>query len=164
MAYQSTVDSYDNAGDITNRVWKNPSGTVERTQTLSWDARGRLHAVTERDANTNGYNWAAIYDALNQRLQTTVVLVSNGVASTAPPQAINSYFDPQVEFLELGVACGGQTVWKLYGPDLNGKYGGLNGTGGFDASSLGNQFNPTISDVRGNILAEVTNGVVSWNP
>ncbi len=62
VAYQSTVDSYDGAGDITNRVWKNPSGTVERTQTLSWDARGRLHAVTERDANNSGYNWTAVYD------------------------------------------------------------------------------------------------------
>ena len=165
MAYQSTVDGYDGAGDITNRVWKNPNGTVERTQTLSWDARGRLHAVSERDANTNGYNWSAVYDALNRRLQTTVVLVSNGIASTAPPLVINSYFDPQVEFLELGVVYGNQTVWKLYGPDLNGKYGGLNGTGGLDAvSPYLTLFNPVISDFRGNILAEVTNGVVSWNP
>jgi hypothetical protein len=84
--------------------------------------------------------------------QTTTVLVSNGVASTAPPQTINSYFDPQVEFLELGVSYGNQTVWKLYGPDLNGKYGGLNGTGGLDGvSPYLNQFYPTISDFRGNI-------------
>jgi RHS repeat-associated protein len=164
MAYQSTVDSYDSAGDITNRVWKNPSGTVERTQTLSWDARGRLHAVTERDASNSGYNWSAVYDALNRRLQTTTVLVSNGVASTAPPLVINSYYDPQVEFLELGVSYGNQTVWKLYGPDLNGKYGGLNGTGGFDAvSPYLNLFYPTISDARGDILGEVVNNAVSWN-
>jgi RHS repeat-associated protein len=163
LAYQTTADSYDNAGNITNRVWKNPSGIAERTQTLSWDARGRLHAVTERDASNSGYNWSAVYDPLNRRLQTTTVLVTNGVASTAPAQTINSYFDPQVEFLELGVSYGNQTVWKLYGPDLNGKYGGLNGTGGLDGvSPYLNLFNPVISDFRGNILAEITNGVVSW--
>jgi RHS repeat-associated protein len=165
IAYQATVDSYDAAGDITNRVWRSPNGTLDRTQTLSWDARGRLHSVTERDANNSGYNWSAVYDSLNRRLQTTTVLVTNGVASTAPPQTINSYFDPKVEFLELGVSYGSQMVWKLYGPDLNGKYGGLNGTGAFDAvSPYLNLFNPVLSDFRGNILGEVTNGAVSWNP
>jgi RHS repeat-associated protein len=165
LAYQTTADSYDNAGNITNRVWKNPSGIAERTQTLSWDARGRLHQVIDRDTNSSGYNWSAVYDPLNRRLSTTTVLVTNGVASTAPPQTINSYFDPQVEFLELGVSYGDQTVWKLYGPDLDGTYGGMNGTGGLDGvSPYLNLFNPTISDFRGNILAEVTNGVVSWNP
>jgi hypothetical protein len=29
------------------------------------------------------------------------------------PNAINSYFDPQVEFLELGVSYGTQIEWKL---------------------------------------------------
>ena len=165
VAFEATVDSYDSQGNITNRVWKNPSGTVERTQTLSWDALGRLHAVVQRDASNSGYNWSAVYDALNRRLQTTTVLVSNGVASTAPPQSIGSYFDPQVEFLELGASSGDQTVWKLYGPDLDGTYGGENGTGGLDGvSPYLNTFNPVISDERGNILAEVTNGVVSWNP
>ncbi|MGA2279196.1 MAG: glycohydrolase toxin TNT-related protein [Verrucomicrobiota bacterium] len=165
LAYQTTADSYDSAGNITNRVWKNPSGTVERTQTLSWDARGRLHAVTDRDTNNSGYNWSTVYDPLNRRLQTTTVLVSNGVASTAPPQTINSYFDPQVEFLELGISYGNQTIWKLYGPDQNGTYGGLNGAGGLDSvSPYLNSFNPLISDFRGNILAEITNGMPSWIP
>ncbi len=165
VAYESTADSYDSAGEITNRVWKNPSGTVERTQTLSWDARGRLHAVTERDASNSGYNWSAVYDGLNRRLSTTTVLVTNGVASTAPPQVLDSYFDPQVEFLQLGVAANNQTVWKLYGPDMNGKYGGMNGVGGLEAvSPYLDLFNPVISDSRGDILAEVTNNAVSWNP
>src|SRR5208283_1399981 len=49
--------------------------------------------------------------------------------------------------------------------DLNGKYGGENGTGGLDAvSPYFSEFNPVISDARGNILAEVTNGVVAWTP
>jgi len=165
LAYQAATDTYDNAGNITNRVWKNPSGTVERTQTLSWDARGRLHAVTQRDANTNGYNWTATYDGLNRRISTTSILVTNGIAFTNFPTTINSYFDPQVEFLELGVTYGIKTEWKLYGPDLNGVYGGMNGTGGFEAvSPYLNWFEPTISDFRGNILGVVTNGVAQWNP
>jgi len=165
IAYQATVDSYDYAGNITNRIWKNPAGAVERTQTLSWDARGRLHQVTERGTNNSGYNWTATYDGLNRRLSTTSVLVTNGVALTNSPTTIGEYYDPQVEFLEVGVSYGTNTEWKLYGPDMNGKYGGLNGTGGFDAASEGsNLFSPTISDMRGNILAVVTNGVAAWNP
>jgi RHS repeat-associated protein len=63
------------------------------------------------------------------------------------------------------VAYGDTTEWKLYGPDLNGVYGGLSGTGGFDGvSPLLNLFYPVISDYRGNILAVATNGGVSWNP
>ena len=27
----------------------------------------------------------------------------------------------------------GGKIWKLYGPDLNGEYGGLNGVGGLEA-------------------------------
>lgn len=153
IAYQTTVDGYDSQGFVTNRIWKNPSGTVQRTQTLSWDAFGRLLAVADRDTNNSGFNWSAVYDALNRRLQTTTVLVSNGVASTAPAQSVNSYFDPQAEFLELGVSTPNQSVWKLYGG------GELAGT-----SPYLNQFYPTIADARGNIVGEITNGIVSWNP
>jgi RHS repeat-associated protein len=164
-SYQAATDTYDAAGNITNRVWLNPSGGVDRTQTLSWDARGRLHAVTERDASNSGYNWSATYDGLNRRLSTTSVLVTNGVAFNSAPTTINSYYDPQVEFLELGVSYGTTTEFKLYGPDLNGVYGGLNGIGGLDAvSPILNLFEPTLSDERGNILGVITNGVMSWNP
>jgi len=165
IAYQATADSYDSAGNITTRVWKSPNGTVDRTQTLSWDARGRLHKVSERDSSNSGYDWTATYDGLNRRLSTATVSITNGVTLNLQPSNINQYYDPQVEFLELGVSYGLQTVWKLYGPDLNGRYGGLNGTGGFDAvSPYLNFFNPLISDFRGNVLAEITNGIVSWIP
>lgn len=80
---------------------------------LSWDERGRLRTVTERDAKTNGYNWTATDDGLNRRLSTTSILVTNGVAFANLPTTINSYFDPQVEFLELGVSHGITTEWKL---------------------------------------------------
>jgi RHS repeat-associated protein len=165
LAYQTTADTYDSAGNVTLRIWKNPNGTANRTQTLSWDARGRLHKVSERDGSNSGYDWTATYDGLNRRLSTASVSISNGVTLNLQPSTINQYYDPQVEFLELGVSYGINTVWKLYGPDLNGRYGGLNGTGGFDAvSPYLNLFNPLISDFRGNILAEITNGVVSWIP
>jgi YD repeat-containing protein len=71
VAYQAATDTCDNAGNITNRTWRDPTNGVERAQTLSWDARGRLHAVTERDAKNSGYNWTAVYDALNRRISTT---------------------------------------------------------------------------------------------
>jgi RHS repeat-associated protein len=164
IAYQTTGDTFDNAGNITQRVWRNPNGTTNKIQTLSWDARGRLHSVTERDASNSGYNWTAVYDAFSRRLSTTAILVSNGVvAAPSSPVVINQYYDPLYEFLELGVAHDGKTEWKLYGPDLNGQYGGLNGTGGFEGfSPYLNIFTPVISDARGNILGEVTNGVVTW--
>lgn len=164
LAYQATADTFDSAGNITQRIWKNPNGTTNLIQTLSWDARGRLHGVTNRDTSNSGYNWSAVYDPLNRRIQTTTVLVSNSIPYSVPPTVINSYYDPQVEFLELGVQYGFSQEWKLYGPDSNGKYGGLNGTGGFDGVSPGlDLFYPTIADERGDILAQVTNGVVAWN-
>ncbi len=165
IAYNTTADSFDSAGNITQRIWTNPNGTTNRIQTLSWDARGRLHKVSERDGSNSGYDWTATYDGLNRRLQTTTLSVSNSIALNVQPATINSYYDPQVEFLELGVAYGTKSEWKLYGPDLDGQYGGLNGTGGLEGvSPYLNLFNPVISDYRGNILAEVTNGVVSWIP
>ena len=165
IAYQTTADTFDNAGNITKRIWKSASGKTNLIQTLSWDARGRLHAITQLDTNNNGYTWSAIYDGLNRRLSTTSILMSNGVALSATPITINSYFDPQVEFLELGVSYGITTEWKLYGPSLNGKYGGMNGVGGLDAvSPYLNLFNPLLSDCRGNIMGVITNGVLTWNP
>ena len=165
IAYQKTTDTFDGAGNITQIVWRNASGTTNRTQTISWDARGRLHSVTERDNLTNGQNFTVVYDALGRRLQTTQIVVSNSVALTNLPVVVNHYFDPLHEFLELGVAENSPTTaWKLMGPDLNGKHGGMNGTGGFDGVSSGiGPFYPTISDFNGNVIGVVTNWAVSWN-
>jgi len=175
---QVTFDTYDGSGNITNRVYRNATGETNRTQFLSWDAEGRLRLVMERNTNNYGFNWSAVYDGLGRRLSTTTMLVSNGVPSSVLPQTLSSFFDPQSDFLELGVLLNSapqveflqedaspsvQTVWKLYGPDSDGTYGGENGTGGLEGVSpyLGT-FNPVISDARGNVLAEVTNGVASW--
>jgi hypothetical protein len=65
--------------------------------------------------------------------------------SRAQPKTINSYFDPSVEFLELGVRIAGKTTMKVYGTDLNGSYGGMSGTGGLDGlvNDLGG-FDPVL--------------------
>jgi len=175
---QFASDTFDPAGNITNRVWINAGGATNRMQSLSFDAKGRLRQVIERNTNNYGFNWSAVYDGLDRRIATITTLVSNGVPSTVMPQTLDSYFDPQVEFLELGVELSSapqtefleagtspslQTVWKLYGPDADGVYGGLNGIGGLEGvSPYLNTFTPAISDFRGNILAEITNGVASW--
>jgi hypothetical protein len=164
IAYQTTGDNYDGAGYLTQRIWKNANGTTNKIQTLSWDASGRLHSVTERDASQNGQNFTVVYDALGRRLQTTQILVTNGVALSGTPIVVSHYFDPMYEFQELGVTEGIQTTWKLMGVDLNSRYGGQNGTGGFEGfSPYLNLFYPTIADFNGNILGVVTNGSVVWN-
>jgi hypothetical protein len=93
---QTTGDTFDDVGNITQRVWLNSNGTTNRIQTLSWDARGRLHAVTERDANNSGYNWTATYDELSRRLSTTSFMVTNGFTLNTLPTTINSYYDPYI--------------------------------------------------------------------
>jgi RHS repeat-associated protein len=169
-ANERVSDTFDPAGQLTQRVWTSPSGATNRMQTLQWDLKGRLFYMGESDAQTNGYNWSAAYDSLGRRLSTWYEVITNG--QTVTTTYFLSSFDPSVEFLELGISDGtyttyepGPTTWKLFGPDLNGRYGGLNGTGGLDGviPPLG-PVNPTISDARGNILGLVTNGSVAWNP
>jgi hypothetical protein len=80
IAYLTTTNSFDGAGNVTQRIWRKANGTTNRIQTLAWDARGRLHYVTDRDASQNGQNFIIVYDALGRRLQTTETIVSNGVA------------------------------------------------------------------------------------
>jgi YD repeat-containing protein len=47
IAAQTATDTFDGAGFLTQRVWKNPNATTNRTQTLTWNARGRLFKVTD---------------------------------------------------------------------------------------------------------------------
>ena len=158
----------NNNGSVVKRIWRKPDGSTNLTQLLYFDAKDRVRQLTEYDSQQNGYVWMADYDGLDRRLITQYYTMTNGIAYIAFPVGyvgIQQFYDPQVEFLELGVTYGNQTEWKLYGPDLNGKYGGANGTGGLDGvSPYLNLFYPLISDFRGNILAEVTNGAVAWNP
>ena len=167
LANQAMSIFRDGEGNITKRVWVNSDGATNLTQLLYFDARDRLDMVNQIDSQGNGFLWLATYDGLNRRLQTQCYPTVNWTTQVygVTPVAVSQFYDPQVEFLELGVSSGNTVAWKLYGPDLDGKYGGENGTGGLDAvSPYFSEFNPVISDARGDILAEVTNGVVAWNP
>ena len=60
----------------------------------------------------------------------------------------------------------GRSDWKVYGPDLNGRFGGLNGTGGLEATILntGGTAKGVVSDAFGNGVATVTGSTVTWLP
>jgi hypothetical protein len=94
--------------------------------------------VSERDSLNNGYNWQADFDPLGRRIRTTTVNVSNNIVMSSQPTTIVHYYDPQVEFLEIGVTMnGGLTTWKNYGPDLDGVYGSEQGLGGLESLTTG---------------------------
>jgi RHS repeat-associated protein len=102
------------------------------------------------------------------RLQTTD---SRRVAGQAPTKTASgrldaSIYDPQVEFLEIGVNVNGVQAWKVYGPDLNGVYGGMQGTGGFEATIMDGTGAATgvLNDFWGNVVATVSNSTVTWSP
>jgi len=137
-----------------------------KTQSLTWDELGRLVGVVQRDNPTNGFNWTAVYDGLGRRLRTTQTPVVNGVANTAVTLTLDSYFDPLVEFEELGVAVNGTRTWKVMGPDLNGRYGGMQGVGGLEATvrESDGTVTPVLDDYFGNVLATIAGTTVNWNP
>jgi RHS repeat-associated protein len=157
------------AGNLTDRTFGN--GT---SQTLSWDGLGRLVSVIQRDSANNGYNWTATYDALGRRLRTTHTPVTANVAYPLQTLTIGSLYDPQVEFQELAVTLnpdlrngtGAQRTWKVFGPDGDGRYGGMLGVGGLEATirESDGQSTTVINDVFGNVVGTVsgTNGL--WNP
>jgi RHS repeat-associated protein len=164
-AADRVLNSYAGNGEVTSRVWISSNGQTNATQSLSWDARDRLHGVTYVDSNTNGYIWSAIYDGWGRRLATTTIFITNGVTASSLPRTISQYFDPNVQFLELGESDSGGTTWKFYGPDLNGVYGGMQGVGGLDAVVNGpRQSSPVVSDIRGNGYAiyNLTQGSLVW--
>lgn len=159
-------DSYDAMGQPSQRVWVKANGTTNRIQTLSWDAKGRLWKIAERDTNNSGFDWTAAYDAFNRRLQTVTITVSNGVALNSQPKTINSFYDPLVEFLEVGVNYDNQTTWKQFGPDLSGYYGGMQGVGGLEAVQRGLTAPVVlVSDALGNVHEQYDtgNGNFTWS-
>lgn len=152
--------AYDAEGNVVSRTWSD--GTV---QTLVWDAFNRLIKVSQRDGLNNGHDWTAVYDALGRRLRTTHQPVASGVPS-GPPVVVASIYDPQAEFLEIGVVLNGAKAWKVYGPDLNGVYGALNGTGGLEAVVLDADGSATgaVGDAFGNVVAKVVGTTLTWSP
>jgi RHS repeat-associated protein len=164
-AADRVLNSYAGNGEVTSRAWISANGQTNATQSLSWDAKDRLHGVTYVDSNTNGYIWSAIYDGFGRRLATTTIFITNGVTVSSLPKTISQSFDPNVQFLELGETDSGGTTWKFYGPDLNGVYGGMQGVGGLDAVVNGpRQSSPVVSDIRGNGYAifNLAQGSLVW--
>jgi RHS repeat-associated protein len=164
----TAVDAYDSNGNVTQRVWKNSGGATNRVQSLTWDAFDRLLKVTDRDALNSGFNWVAVYDAFGRRLRTTYTLVVTNAPITSPSSAISvvdSFYDPEVEFLEVGVRVNGLTTWKVHGPDASGSYGGMQGVGGLETLWQYPKFTPTsvVQDYFGNALGGIKSGIVSWN-
>jgi len=115
--------SYDAAGAVTSRGIQ---GEID--QDLTWDSFGRLVSVDQRNKNNQGYHWKTTYDGLGRRIQTSYS-DATGDQTTSQPITITYYYDPEVEFLELGRDYFGRT-WNLYGPDRSGFYGGAQGIGG----------------------------------
>ena len=141
------VQTYDAAGNVTTRT---AGGS---TDTLTWDAFGQL--VKDVRTGTGAFTWSAVYDGLGRRLQTTQGSLT-----------IQSSYDPEVEFLELVTKINGTRNWKVYGPDLDGRYGGLNGAGGLEA--VYNQATSTatyvLSDTYGHGEGVLNGTTFTWNP
>jgi RHS repeat-associated protein len=169
-ATDTITNVYDGNGNVTQRIWVSSSGVTNRIQNLTYDAFDRLISVTDRDAQNSGLNWTALYDPLGRRLQTTSTVVVSNTPVTSPPDAVStvqSFYDPLAEFLEVATLVNDNVLnFKTYGPDASGTYGELNGVGGLDAlntyghtTTLG-----VVQDVFGNVLASISNSVVTWNP
>jgi RHS repeat-associated protein len=159
-AQGTSTSSYDGTGNVVTRAL--PNG---RNQTLKWDASGRLIGVSERDASNNGFDWNALYDGLGRRLRTGNTPVVGNVPQTGQLSTLDSWYDPQVEFLEVAVAVNGARTWKVYGPDASGSFGALQGIGGLEASIL--ESNGTtkayLNDNFGNAVASISGTSVTWN-
>lgn len=81
----------------------------------------------------------------------------------------------EVEFLEAaasvsepsagGVGQEWATSWKIYGPDLDGNYGGLQGTGSLKAIVAGRAHSSVLHDFNGHMIGRVTHdGWLYWQP
>jgi len=158
------------AFDATGEVTARQPGTG--TDTMTWDALGRLVGVSRRSRGNSGFNWTAVYDGLGRRLQTSQQTVAGGTA-TGSAFTLKSSYDPDVEFMELVVTAGTQQYWLVHGLDINGRYGALQGTGGIEEVinfTIG-PFGKTsyvvtgvVSDTYGHTEATVnSNNIVTWN-
>jgi RHS repeat-associated protein len=159
---------YDGNGNVTQRIWVSSSGFTNRVQNLVYDAFDRLISVTDRDAQNNGVNWEAIYDGLGRRGETdsTLVVSNTPIYGYTAGTTVDSTYDPQAEFEEIGAAVNSDYYIEAYGPDASGGYGDLNGVGGLDTVNLYGHTTTmgVVQDVFGNVLASISNSVVYWNP
>ena len=141
------AQTYDAAGNVTTRT---AGGS---TDTLTWDAFGQL--VRDVRTGTGAFTWSAVYDGLGRRLQTTQGSLT-----------VQSSYDPEVEFLELVTTINGVRNWHVTGPDLDGRYGGLNGCGGVEAIYNQSTSSATylLSDTYGHTEGTLSGTTFVWNP
>jgi RHS repeat-associated protein len=106
--------------------------------------------------------------------------IASGKSGLVPKNRVWDFFDrpletrpgnrPQVVETASGCAAhtyktvSGRSHWKVYGPDLNGRFGGLQGTGGLEATIVdaGGATQGVINDQFGNGVASVTGSAVTW--
>jgi RHS repeat-associated protein len=149
--------SYDLTGELTSH---NPGSNAD---TLTWDALGRLVSM-KRNPTGNGFSWSAVYDGFGRRQQTNYQAITGGTNSGSP-LVTQSSFDPDVQFLEAAVTVNGTREWMVHGPDVDGGYGDLQGTGGVDAVVNDSTSTATgvFSDIYGHAVATVSGTTVTWN-
>jgi RHS repeat-associated protein len=159
VAEKGVRTEYDGAGNVTKREWLDG-----RVQTLAWDALGRLARVVERDGSGSGNEWRADYDALGRRIRTYTQPLEAGVP-TGTVRTESSYYDPQVEFLEVGVALGSAVAWKVYGADEDGGFGGRQGLGALEAVVCGTAVAEPVQDIWGHVVGLMRSGasVIEWS-
>jgi RHS repeat-associated protein len=165
-ATDTLTNTYDGNGNITQRIWINSLGVTNKVENLTWDAFNRLIQVTDRDTNNSGFNFTSIYDGFGRRVRTIETMVTNGVAITnaVAVSTVDSWYDPLVEFLEVGVNANGVFTTKTYGPDASGRYGGMQGVGGLETIYVSGHTSAhgSVEDYFGNVLATISNSVVTW--
>ena len=157
------TNAYDGFGNYTYHKLKNANGIVVNGNTFIWDAEGRLVKVVNRDDVSDGFNWTATYDGLGRRLRTVYTPIINGVSRTNITLTLDSWYDPQATYLEIGVAVNNQRTWKIYGPDIS-QGNAMQGLGGlestireYDGYSFG-----ILNDYFGNGIARITNNVTRF--
>src|SRR4030095_394136 len=87
---------YDAGGNVTNRTF-----TGGRTQSLVWDGTGKLIRLTDKNGTATNYSGTAIYDAEGRRIRT---MHDPGGTNSILSLTVDSYYDPQVEFLEVAAS------------------------------------------------------------
>jgi RHS repeat-associated protein len=140
---------YDAAGEATQRL---VNSSVP--QNFTWDALGRLVGIAVTNNGSGNYTWSTVYDGFGRRVQTT---------DTANSVTLDYYYDPQVEFLELGLNNNGSRTWRVHGPDLDGKYGSEQGVGGLEATVIESSglINGEINNLFGDAIGTVNSSSTS---
>ena len=157
------TNSYDAFGNYAFHKLRNNAGTVVNGNTFIWDAEGRLVKVVNRDDVNDGFDWTATYDGLGRRLRTVYTPIIGGISRTNITLTLDSWYDPQATYLEIGVAINSQRNWKIYGPDIS-QGSAMQGLGGLEATIREYDGNTIgiLNDYFGNGVARITNNVTMF--